>query len=285
MMTVRLMPLLLVGFAATWVVATPLHSSAISGRDFSDPQRTKMATEMTAPPVARAVFPWLCLERCGDNSSAIDYQLAQLRANKSVFTGAAWEDYNLGPNVTLVKNNLTQIASRMAELGFADRWAMVSSYPYPPQFLTWMRQVFADPVPFINACLDAIRSEMLTGFNIDWEPTSGGGAPDPTEEDAQAYAAFLDRFSRALHSAGPYQVSVAVATWSEIWNLTALAGTAVDYIATMSTYTGNLTTWEAQFAHARQAIPLSKLVIGLETVNTEVISTSSFLLIVIDHFG
>lgn len=31
--------------------------------------------------------------------------------------------------------------------------AMVSSYPYPPQFLDWMREVFVNPDPFIDAAI------------------------------------------------------------------------------------------------------------------------------------
>lgn len=27
---------------------------------------------------------------------------------------------------------------------------MISSYPYPPEFLDWMKQLFKNPKPFIN---------------------------------------------------------------------------------------------------------------------------------------
>src|SRR5688500_18726400 len=76
---------------------------------------------------SRVVFPWMCLERCGDNSSALAAQLRQLTAGATVLTGAAFEDYNLGPNSTLVKNNLTQVAGPLAAHKLPTRWAMVSS--------------------------------------------------------------------------------------------------------------------------------------------------------------
>ncbi|RYG44081.1 hypothetical protein EON67_12165 [archaeon] len=159
---------------------------------------------------AGIVMPWLCLERCNDTSSDIGNQLAQFSVNSSVLNAAAFEDYNLGEGGVLVKNNLTQVAGKLRGMGVAT-YAMVSSYPYPPQFLTWMRQVrlptrlptacqlcvcvprlvrsmksyatcqptacphvqvFADPQPFIAACIRAARTEGLTGFNIDWEPVS-----------------------------------------------------------------------------------------------------------------
>lgn len=220
---------------------------------------------MTHPPAAaRFVMPWMCLERCGDTADDIAFQLQQLATNTSVFTGVAFEDYNLGPNSTLVKNNLTQVAPAIKQLGL-QRWAMISSYPYPPQFLTWMRQAFAAPQPFIEACLAAARAADLTGFNVDWEPVSGSGAPTPTPQDAADYAAFLTTLADALH-AESFQLSVDVATWSPIWNFTELAATHVDYVMTMGTYTDDDSVWQQQLAYAVQTLPPGKLVVGLETV-------------------
>lgn len=82
-----------------------------------------------------------------------------------------------------------------------------------------------------------------TGFNIDWEPTT-----DALPADAIAYANFLDTLSKALHAVG-VQVTADVATWSTIWNLTALAATDIDALITMSTYTG---AWEGSDAVARR---------------------------------
>lgn len=210
------------------------------------------------------VMPWFCLERCGDSSSDIANEYWQLAVNTSTFTGVAFEDYNLGQNSLLIKNNLTQIAAPVKALGL-QRWAMVSSYPYPPQFLNWMRQVFQNPTPFISACLKAAAVESLTGFNIDWEPQSGD---NPTAQDAADYAAFLTTFSDAMHSHG-ILTSVDVATWSDIWNYTLLGQSSVDYIMTMSTYTGSDKLFPQEVQTAAASIPLSKLVIGLETTNDD----------------
>lgn len=211
---------------------------------------------------ASVVFPWLCLERCGENSTAIAADLLQLSVNRSVFTAAAFESFNLGPNSTLVYNNLTDVASTIRSYGL-DTYAMVSSYPYPPQFLSYMRQVFANPGPFIADCLAAAATKQLSGFNIDWEPQSG---ETPTPADASAYADFLRTFSAQLHAAGLI-VSVDVATWSPIWNITAIANSGVDFIATMSTYTDNWATWQQELAYFTANVPKHQLVIGLETVH------------------
>ena len=214
------------------------------------------------------LFPWLCLERCGDDAAAIAAQVQQLTVNASLFTGAAFEQFNLGPNSTLVLNNLTRVSAAIAAAGVPQRYAMISSYPYPPQFLTWMREVFANPAPFIAACIAALKANpSLTGFNVDWEPQGGAGAPQPHRADALAYASFIDEFAMSLHAAGDYQLTVAVATWSPIWDLGALGKTSVDYIASMGTYTGNFTVWKAQLEDLLTAVPASKAVVGLETTN------------------
>ena len=177
------------------------------------------------------VMPWLCLERCDDAS--IPDELAQFTAHRAL-NWASFEDYNLGPKSTLVKNNLTQVAAPLRAAGVATL-AMVSSYPYPTNFVATMREVFATPQPFIDAVLARADAEGLSGVNIDWEPPSGA-VPKATRADALAYANFLDTLAGALHAhSPPLLVSVDVATWSEIWNLTAIAATRVDAIFTMST--------------------------------------------------
>ena len=216
------------------------------------------------------LFPWLCLERCGDNATAIARQVGQLEEHAPLFTAAAFELYNLGARSTLVVNNLTRVSAGIAATGIPARWAMLSSYPYPPQFLAYMRQVFAQPAPFIAACVAVLKADpTITGFNVDWEPVDGKGAPTPTSADALAYAGFLDTLAKALHAAGPYQLSVAVATWSPIWNLTAIGATDVDFVASMGTYTGGFATWRRQLGELLAAVPRSKAVVGLETTNDD----------------
>lgn len=205
-------------------------------------------------------MPWLCLEVCGNTPAQIAADVQQVVGQPHVLNAASFERFNLGPNSTLIRNNLTSVTAPLRAAG-ALTLAMVSSYPYPPQFLGWMRQVFAAPQPFIAACLAAARAEGFAGFNIDWEPPA---SDSPTPEDAAAYAAFLDQLSRALHAEG-LLVTVDVATWSTIWNLTAIGATAVDAVFTMNTYTASDALWLQQLQEVVAAIPLDKLVVGLET--------------------
>jgi hypothetical protein len=122
---------------------------------------------------------------------------------------------------------------------------MVSSFPYPPEFILWMRQVFSNPQPFILACIRDAKEYGYTGFNIDWEPAEGA-----TSLDAKNYAKFLDTLSRSLHKEG-IKVSVDFATWSPIWNVPALAETSVDYMLDMGTYTGSDTSFTSQLQTVR----------------------------------
>lgn len=221
-----------------------------------------LATARAALP-APLVMPWLCLEVCGDSAKDIAAEVAQVVGNTAVFNWAAFESYNLGPNSTLVKNNLTDVVPPLKAAG-ALTLAQVSSFPYPPIFLTWMRDLFANPQPFFDACVAAAAAEGFAGFNIDWEPPS---SDKPTAADAAAYAAFLDALARAMHAHG-LLVTVDVATWSKIWNLTAIGATAVDAVFTMNTYTAGDALWLQQLAEDVAAVPLEKLVIGLETTRS-----------------
>jgi hypothetical protein len=210
------------------------------------------------------IQPWLCLERCNDTSIA--FELSQFAVNGSALNAAAFEDYNLGPGSTLVKNNLTQASPPLQASGIQTRVAMLSSFPYPSAFLAWMRQLFANPEPFISACIAASKTEPITGFNVDWEPPSASGDPSPTPQDALDYVAFLNVFADAMHANG-LTVSVDVADWSAIWNLTALGLSRVDKVETMSTYTDDFAAFTAALQAAVAVIPAEKLVVGLETVH------------------
>jgi Glycosyl hydrolases family 18 len=225
------------------------------------------------PQLARAAFfsmPWLCLERCGDSSADIAAQLAQLGGpHKADFTAASFELFNLGPNSTLIVNNLTNVAAQLDALGLQTH-AMVSSYPYPPEFLVWMRQVFADPQPFVDAVVAAAKKWGLAAINIDWEPTDKG--PKPTKQDAADYAAFLDTLACALHEHG-LLLSVDVATWSDIWDLALISATRVDFIANMETYVTDDDLWLKEFQASLALIPRSKLVVGLQNHEASVNST------------
>ena len=221
---------------------------------------------LTTPAASAIVFPWLCLERCNDTS--IGGELQQLLINRTVFAqgGAAFELFNLGTNSTLVVNNLTNVAPIINAMGLPTI-AMVSSYPYPPDFLYWMREVFANPAPFIAACIGQAKLYSLSGYNIDWEPSDGAGDPTPTHADALAYAAFLTTFSNAMH-AEKLLVSVDVATWSPIWNLSAIGASSVDLVISMGTYTSGFPAWQAQLKDLLDAVPLPRAVVGLETTHT-----------------
>jgi len=101
----------------------------------------------------RRVMPWMCLERCNGTSQTIAAELKQISKHKHHLTGVSFELFNLGPNSTLVLNNFTNVAPVIASLGL-ETFAMISSFPYPPQFLDWMRQLFANPKPFILSVLE-----------------------------------------------------------------------------------------------------------------------------------
>lgn len=82
----------------------------------------------------------MCLERCGGNATSIAADLAAISAHRSSLAAVSFELFNLGPNGTLVVNNLTSVHAALTAMGL-ETHAMISSFPYPPQFLDWMRYV------------------------------------------------------------------------------------------------------------------------------------------------
>lgn len=206
------------------------------------------------------VMPWMCLERCGATPADIANSLKAIAEHVDSLSAVSFEMYNLADNSQLVVNNLTRVHRELTALGL-ETYAMVSSYPYPPQFLDWMRDLFANPQPFISACVSEAVKHNITGYNIDFEPTVNAQPADTVN-----YAAFLTKLADALHTNGK-KLTVDVATWNPLWNYTLLSQTTVDRINVMGTYTANDTTWVQQFERAYDAITINKLGIGLETDN------------------
>lgn len=208
----------------------------------------------------KRVMTWLCLEFCEESQDDIALDLNQLKMNVDALTAVSFEKYTLGPNMTLVDNELTPVSDDINEMGL-EAWPLLSSYPHYPEFIDWMRQVFANPQPFIDQCVSEAKKYGYFGYNLDWEPTD-----DCTEQDGNDYAAFIQTFSRALHDEG-LKVSVDFASWSPVWNLTAIAETEADYIISMSTYTNNDDSFSSQLNKLVTAVDLGRAGVGLETVN------------------
>jgi len=211
----------------------------------------------------KEVLAWMCLERCGFNSSEIGAQLQQISSllRMRALNAVNFELFNLGPHSTLVTNNLTQVAGVLRSFGVSSRRAMISSWPYPPEFLSWMREVFVNPEPFFKQCIDAARMHGLTGFDVDWEPTT-----EATKEDATNYAHFLDLMAARLHERG-LSMQVDVAPWNSIWNLSLIGMTRVDRVMQMGTYAGNWTSWQRAFNASVTNVPIARLGIGLQSVD------------------
>ena len=118
----------------------------------------------------------------------------------------------------------------------------------------------------IKPCKSEALKYGYNGFNVDWEPANNVPIK-PNETDAQNYAKFLDYFSKEMHAINK-TLSVDVATWSKIWNFTAITMTSIDYVIPMNTYTDNYDTWMNNLNYDIKYIDNnSKLVIGLSTLN------------------
>eukprot|EP01119_Soliformovum_irregulare_P021167 TRINITY_DN6997_c0_g1_i3.p1 TRINITY_DN6997_c0_g1~~TRINITY_DN6997_c0_g1_i3.p1 ORF type:complete len:220 (+),score=44.55 TRINITY_DN6997_c0_g1_i3:76-735(+) len=170
----------------------------------------------------------------------------------------SFELYNLGPNSELIINNLTLVGPTLKEMGL-ETLPMVSSYPYPPQFLSWMRELFKNPRPFMDKAIAELQRTGYSGYNLDFEPTD-----DATSQDASDYAKFLTTFANELHRHGK-KLTVDVASWNPLWNWTLISESNVDKVYLMSTYTANDASFKKELFFATRDISISKLGVGLES--------------------
>jgi hypothetical protein len=211
-----------------------------------------------------SVMPWLCLERCGASSEQIASDVQQILQHTDVFDRVSFELYNLGPDGQLITNSqLSPVGPKFVASGVAS-FPMVSSFPYPPQFLSWMRSLWSHPDVgdrFIASAVSACQQNGWSGLNIDWEPVDQPGAPNATAQDGLDYAAFLNHMAAVFHQHN-LELTVDIGSWSPIWNMTALSQTLVDRIITMQTYTSNLTSFTTHFKQA-SSILQQKLSVGL----------------------
>ena len=92
----------------------------------------------------KRLLAWLCLEFCDETPEQIARNMAEIEARKDLFTAISFEKYTLGPNSTLVDNNLTEVSQKLVLMG-VEAWPLLSSFPHPPEFIDWMRFVFQNP--------------------------------------------------------------------------------------------------------------------------------------------
>eukprot|EP00818_Percolomonas_sp_WS_P002438 CAMPEP_0117450060 /NCGR_PEP_ID=MMETSP0759-20121206/8270_1 /TAXON_ID=63605 /ORGANISM="Percolomonas cosmopolitus, Strain WS" /LENGTH=265 /DNA_ID=CAMNT_0005242563 /DNA_START=94 /DNA_END=891 /DNA_ORIENTATION=- len=215
----------------------------------------------------------MCLERCDNYTPAqIEKNLDIIKTHsKQSLTSVSYEIYNIGANGTIYQNDdLTAVHETLAQYdSFYEgqklkTFPMISSYPYPPELINWMRYTFAHPDEFVSSVLEHITKlePKCSGVNVDFEPVSG-----ITVQDSIDYAKFLNYFSNALAQKG-YETQVDVASWNVLWNYTLLGQQEnVKSIVTMSTYAGPQESWTKAFAKATTEIPIQKLNVGLMSTN------------------
>lgn len=203
---------------------------------------------------------WMCLEFCEDSTAEVANQLDEISHHLNIVSAVSFEKYTLGPNCSLVDNELTEVSSDIIAMGL-EAWPLLSSYPHPPEFLDWMREVFANPLLFIDQCISEAQKYGYNGYNLDWEPTD-----DVSEEDGIAYAQFIETFAQTMRASN-LGLSVDIATWSPIWNYDALSQTSVDKFISMGTYTSNDDSFSSQLSMLVDSFGPSRSGVGLETVN------------------
>jgi hypothetical protein len=226
----------------------------------------------------RYVMPWMCLEIC-DSKESIQEQLDVLRDKSDILSGVSFELYTLADDCVLSNfdyMNMTHVNQDIIEMGL-DNWPMISSWPHPPEFITWIRKVIYDDEcsqKFINEAISEAKKNNYFGYNLDWEPTYSNTTLPINSNDALAYAKFVDNFAKQLHIHG-YKLGVDFATWKtspdgtgpSFWNIEALGKTAVDKGISMGTYTSNDDSFINQLNILIDGFGESRSGVGIESLN------------------
>lgn len=201
------------------------------------------------------VWVWMCLDVCEPGKDEL--HINQVKAYRSLIDAVSYEAYIVGQGGLLEHHPRVawDVTPDLKALG-VETWPMIVSAN-----IQNIRAVFDNEDSFIAQAVGIALSLNITGFNIDFEPTGGA-----THQDAVRYAEFLDKFAAELHKHG-FKLSVDVARWSPIWDLSLLAKTRVDYIIDMSTYASRDTTFLKYLDMDLAEIPGDKLVVGLCTYN------------------
>jgi hypothetical protein len=223
----------------------PIHSRAVSKNDKNH----------------KRIMVWMCLEFCEESAETIENNLNQIKQHSHILTAVSFEKYTLGADSTLLDNNLTEVASKINEMKL-EAWPLLSSYPHYPEFMEWMRTVFANPDPFIASCISEAKKYNYVGYNLDWEPTGDG----ITTQDGLDYATFIDYFYQELQKEG-LRLTADIATWSNVWNFTAIAATGIERGISMGTYTATDTSFTKQLDSLVTTFGPERSGVGLETVN------------------
>ena len=206
-----------------------------------------------ATPGKKTAIVWMGLEITGEN---ITSDLSSLSAHRTDITGVSYEHCILDSTGDLVAIPLvTNVTNKVRSFGL-DAYPMIISAS-----LSDIEYLLAHPSGFIQSAVSAAIGAGYTGYNIDFEPTQAANATV-----AIAYAKFLSTLADALHAHGK-KLTVDIATWNPFWNFADLANTTVNALFDMSTYASPFFNFGYALSNDVASIPLSKLGIGLITVN------------------
>ncbi len=201
----------------------------------------------------KSAIVWMGLEITGENISA---DLSAIREHKNDLTGVSFEHYMIDSQGDLEPIfPLTNVTSAIQSDGL-QTFPMIISVN-----LNDIEYLINHPNHFIQAAVSQAVAERFTGFNVDFEPTKAANSTVAME-----YCRFLTDFADALHSEGKI-LTVDVATWNQFWNFSALGNTTTDILYDMGTYASPSIDFASALEYAAMEIPLSKLGIGLITVN------------------
>lgn len=111
---------------------------------------------------------WMCLERCGESSSTIQQHLNVIKAvAPRALTAVSFERYDLGVSSSLVRNpKFTDVLPFLKQVTGPQGYPLRTFPMITSVKIDYMRQVFANPMPFIEQAIAEAQYHQYTGYNI-----------------------------------------------------------------------------------------------------------------------
>ena len=228
-----------------------------------------------------SVMPWMCLERCGFNSSQVMDHVATLKRHRHIIHRVAYHWMDLQADGTFSSPGWTDVGPALREFG-VETYGMLTSWSLPG-----IRQVIYNTTAATQLVTNLARAavrEGMAGINFDWEPMH----QPANATDAKHLADFFVLARKvAFHATNgsSLKMTLCISTWNHIWNYSELShamtvqpGTSegnsagptwfpTGELMTMNTYTANDKAFTSGLHMSIRDIANTTLVVGLYSHN------------------
>ncbi len=235
------------GFFTVQTMRTPGGHYIIEVTELKEKKDIRPQERKSTKDIYEIVFPWLCLEYC-DLSRNQEVERQEVVQHLDAVNTVAYERYTMSYGswgLLSVTNPTSWIQSN----GLGS-WPMVVGNSGTSS----VTAMYNNRSTIASSMISAALSAGYTGYCIDVEGTADSGTRD-------MFIALVDYLADELHGSG-IKLMVCHATWSTIAPIDHLAGTSIDYVATMDPYTNSVYWYQQYIPTNYAAIAHDRLIWG-----------------------